>query len=94
MAARPRRTYLRESIETQPDADGTDSPTLGMPALSVSQAIAQRKSCRHFLARQPAPDDVVEILRLASRAPSGVCAFARIGRLRETRRPSLTAGLR
>ena len=40
-------------------------------SLSVRQAVEQRKSCRAFLPKLPSAPEVVELVRLASRAPSG-----------------------
>jgi nitroreductase len=39
--------------------------------MRVEDAVVQRKSTRAFLQAMPSPKEVVEILRLASRAPSG-----------------------
>ena len=42
-----------------------------MPPLTVTEAVAQRKSCRAFLSRAPPIGEIRELLALASRAPSG-----------------------
>ena len=42
-----------------------------MPPLTVTEAVAQRKSCRAFLSRAPPLSEIRELLALASRAPSG-----------------------